>query len=123
MALDTQPLAWFEIPVTDMKRAQPFYEAVLEVSLHPLDLGENFKMALFPAADHRSGALMQANSYQPSYQGPLIYLGVDDIDATLERVVELGGKLMNNKMSIGERGFVGHFEDCEGNRIGLHSRT
>ncbi|WP_108125746.1 VOC family protein [Saccharospirillum mangrovi] len=123
MALDAQPVAWFEIPVSDMNRARAFYEAVLEVSLQPLDLGENFKMALFPASDHRAGALMQANSYEPSYQGPLIYLGVDDIDATLDRAAQHGGKVINAKMSIGERGFVGHFEDCEGNRIGLHSLT
>lgn len=122
MALDPHPLAWFEIPVSDMARARQFYEQVLETSLQPLDLGENFKMALFPSDDHRSGALMQANSYQPSYQGALVYLGVDDIDATLARVERLGGKVINARMSIGERGFVGHFEDSEGNRIGVHSR-
>jgi predicted enzyme related to lactoylglutathione lyase len=25
------------------------------------------------------------------------------------------------KTSIGQHGFVGHFEDCEGNRVALHS--
>lgn len=122
MALDSHPVAWFEIPVADMERASQFYQGVLDITLEPLDLGENFKMALFPAADHRAGALMQAHSYTPAYQGTLIYLGVDDITATLDRVEQLGGQVINAKMSIGERGFVGHFEDSEGNRIGLRSR-
>lgn len=122
MALDAHPLAWFEIPVTDMDRARAFYQRVFEIELQPLELGDSVRMALFPAADHRAGALMQADSYQPAYQGPLIYLGVDDIDDTLTRVAQSSGRVINPRMSIGERGFVGHFEDCEGNRIGLHSR-
>jgi predicted enzyme related to lactoylglutathione lyase len=32
-----------------------------------------------------------------------------------------GGKIIIPKMAIGEYGFIGHFEDTEGNRIGLHS--
>lgn len=122
MALNSQPIAWFEIPVTDMDRARTFYEAVLETTLQPLDLGEAFKMALFPATNQNAGALMLANSYVPSHQGALLYLGVDDIDATLARTELNGGTVINAKMSIGERGFVGHFEDSEGNRVGLHSQ-
>jgi len=121
MALDSQPTAWFEIPVADMARALRFYQGVLETSMETLDLGENFKMTLFPASDYRAGALMQALGYTPSYQGAMIYLAVDDIEATLNRVEQYGGQVINAKMSIGERGFVGHFEDSEGNRVGLHS--
>jgi hypothetical protein len=38
-------------------------------------------------------------------------------------VVERGGMVLNPKMNIGEYGFVGHFEDSEGNRVALHSMT
>ncbi|PTY38286.1 hypothetical protein BGP77_13365 [Saccharospirillum sp. MSK14-1] len=120
--MDAHPIAWFEIPVTDMARACRFYERIFDTRLQPLDLGDNFKMALFPASDHRAGALMQAPSYTPSYQGAMVYFGVDDIRATLDCVEQQGGLVINAQMSIGERGFVGHFEDSEGNRIGLHSR-
>ena len=34
-----------------------------------------------------------------------------------------GGKTFNEKMSIGEHGFVAHFEDSEGNCVALHSMT
>ena len=34
---------------------------------------------------------------------------------------ENGGKTLNPQKSIGEHGFVAHFEDCEGNRIAIHS--
>jgi len=47
---------------------------------------------------------------------------VEDIEETLKKVDEKGGRILNPKKSIGEYGFVAHFEDCEGNRIALHSR-
>ncbi|MGD8593051.1 MAG: hypothetical protein PVF82_09490 [Gammaproteobacteria bacterium] len=48
---------------------------------------------------------------------------VPDIEATLKRVTANGGKIINVKTSIGEYGFVGHFEDSEGNRVALHCVT
>ena len=39
----------------------------------------------------------------------------------LENVKNNSGEVINPKTSIGEYGFVGHFVDSEGNRIGLHS--
>jgi hypothetical protein len=51
----------------------------------------------------------------------MVYFGVEDIDGTLKKVKNSGGKILNPKIGIGEYGFVGHFEDSEGNRVGLHS--
>lgn len=67
--------------------------------------------------------LIQQESYVPSYEGSLVYLSVDDVTAALDRVRSAGGKVITEKMSIGEYGFVGHFEDTEGNRVGLHSNA
>lgn len=119
------PVNWFEIPVSDMDRAKAFYEAVLEVELRLNDLGE-LKMAWFPMDPNGSGAtgtLMLANEYVPSYEGTMVYFSVTDIEATLARVEAHGGKTVNGKQSIGEFGFVGHFEDSEGNRVALHATT
>lgn len=114
---------WFEIPVTDLERAKAFYEHVLQedMSLQQMD---EFKMAFFKMEEGKygsTGTLCLAESYVPSHQGTMVYLGVTDIDGTLKRVEENGGSVLNPKMSIGEHGFVAHFEDSEGNRVGLHS--
>ncbi len=119
------PVNWFEIPVRDIARAQAFYERVLQTTLSLHDMGA-FKMAWFtgsPAGLGATGTLMQSESYVPSQQGSLVYFSVPDIDATLARVQLHGGRVLNPKMSIGEHGFVAHFEDCEGNRVALHSMT
>ncbi|MBI40367.1 MAG: glyoxalase [Leptospiraceae bacterium] len=112
---------WFEIPVLDLEQAKLFYEHILQEQLSLHELGP-LRMAWFPMEEGKpgsTGTLVQAQTYEPSYSGTLVYLSVDDIDATLQRVEEKGGKILNQKTSIGDHGFVGHFEDCEGNRIGL----
>src|SRR5690606_25129151 len=50
------------------------------------------------------------------HQRPVVYLSVDDIEPALERVGRHGGRVLSPKKSIGEFGFVAHFEDSEGNR-------
>lgn len=114
---------WFEIPVSDMDRAKKFYENVLGIQLTLVPLGE-LTMAWFPwvqGASGSAGALVKAKSYVPSHAGSMVYFSVDDIESTLTRVEMYGGEILNPRTGIGEHGFVGHFEDCEGNRVALHS--
>jgi len=124
MAAQMNPVNWFEIPVNDFDRAKDFYEYVFGYELIVNDLGE-LKMAWFPMqqdAPGATGSLVKSNEYTPSHAGALVYFSVEDIEETLKKVDEKGGKILNPKKSIGEYGFVAHFEDCEGNRIALHSR-
>ena len=124
MSNQLNPVNWFEIPVTDLDRSKKFYEYVFGVELTLNDMG-NLKMAWFPWAEGGEGAagsLIKAESYVPSYSGTMVYFSVEDIESTLKRAEEKGGKIITSKMSIGEFGFVAHFEDSEGNRLGLHSQ-
>jgi len=43
-------ISWFEIPATDLERAQKFYETVFGISMIPMDM-ENIRMRLFPLDD------------------------------------------------------------------------
>jgi len=117
------PATWFEIPAKDLQRAKAFYEYVFDFEMTVHFMGP-LKMAWFPGAQGQVGAtgsLMENPNYKPSHEGSLIYFAVRDIEATLQKVREKDGKILNPKMSIGEHGFVGHFEDCEGNRVALHA--
>jgi hypothetical protein len=44
---------------------------------------------------------------------------VDDIDAALIKIEQLGGKTVQKKMPVGDTGFAAYFKDTEGNVIGL----
>lgn len=118
-------VTWFEIPCNDIKRATNFYEAVFDTKLIPLDLGGP-QMAMFPGDENSIGAtgsLMQYDSYVPSHDGTLVYLNCDDCSSELSRVQAAGGKLLKEKTQISpEHGYMGVFEDSEGNRIAVHSR-
>jgi len=114
---------WFEIPVADIHRAKKFYENVFGHELALMEMGPS-QWAMFPmeqGAANAPGALIKAEGYVPSQNGSLVYFSVEDIDNTLAKVIENGGSILNPKTSIGENGFFAHLNDCEGNKVALHS--
>ncbi len=120
-------ISWFEIPATDLGRAQKFYETIFGIELNPLDM-ENIKMRMFPLDDMMTqvgGALVDSGGFhKPSAtDGPLIYLnGNPDVQNVLDKVEAAGGKIFMPKTQISpEYGYMAVFIDTEGNRIGLHS--
>ncbi len=120
-AVKTNIAHWFEISVKDLDRAGRFYEKVFDVKLTL-----EGHVAFFPYTKEGPGAagsLTMFESYEPSHSGTLVYFSVDDIDEILRRVNANGGKTLLPKTRIGISGFgfIAHFEDCEGNRVGLHS--
>ncbi len=120
---------WFEIPVSDMKRAKEFYEKVFDIEIQVHQLGETlmgwFPFAKDPEARGASGSLVQNQEfYKPSSDGVLIYFSSAGIDAELGRVEAAGGQVLRGKTQISpEVGYMGLFLDSEGNRIALHSRA
>lgn len=120
----TNPVGWFEIPVTDMDRAKNFYEKLLNITLKRQDIPE-YQMTWFPMQDGNgaSGALMKGPGYDVGSQGPVIYFTCLDIEGTLVRVPSLGGKVILPKKSIGQYGYIGWLTDSEGNTVALHSRV
>ena len=122
MTSHANPVNWFEIPVSDIARAKAFYENILDVQLTDAEMGPN-KMAWFPmemGATGAAGTLILGEGYTPSHSGSLVYLHVDQIDPTLEKIAAAGGKTIMPQVDIGEHGSIAHFEDSEGNRVALH---
>lgn len=116
-------VAYCEIPVLDMERATRFYSTVLGVDFTRQMIDGN-EMALFPFgknATGASGALAKGEIYKPSTTGTLVYLRTKSIDMVLSKAVEMGGKVLYPKTSVGENSFVAEFLDLEGNRIALIS--
>lgn len=123
----TNAISWFEIPATDLNRAQKFYETIFETNLIPLD-APNIKMRMFPIQDMMTGvggAIVDSGGFhKPSLtDGPLIYLNANpDVQNVLDRVEKAGGKILVPKTQISpEYGYMAVIADTEGNRIALHS--
>ena len=121
MIKKSNPVVYFEIPVTDMERAIKFYKAVFHFDFDKETIDKN-EMALFPFSDDYSGisgALAKGEIYKPTKDGVVIYFKTENIDATLKLASSNGGKILYPKIDNGI-GLVAEFEDSEGNRIALY---
>ncbi len=115
---------WFELPATDLGRAQEFYRSVLNASFKLEDMN-GMQLAIFEAEDGAvSGMLVQGDGYQPSATAAVVYFnGGEDLSPSLAKVEAAGGKILMPKTPIhdGECGYFAIFVDSEGNRVGLYS--
>jgi predicted enzyme related to lactoylglutathione lyase len=116
-------ITWFEIPTTDIGRAQKFYETLLDDKLCEYTGGDPCFM--FPSADGGvGGCIVQRANEKPSPEGTAVYLNVDGkLDATLKRAEKLGTNILVPRTQIpGGFGYFACVQDSEGNHVGLHSR-
>ncbi|MBC6993358.1 VOC family protein [Neolewinella lacunae] len=126
-ATQKNPFTWVEIYVEDMSRAQKFYETVLQIEMIPMQAPGDFgdlHMLSFPwsqGGSNISGALCKTGGMKPGTGGTLVYFTCEDCAVETSRVVDAGGKVLQEKMSLGEHGFCSILMDTEGNTIGFHS--
>ena len=119
-------ITWFEIPTTQLDRAQAFYEAVLGQRMQRENMGDS-EGALFaydPATDGVGGALTMGPTARPvPGSGTLVYLDASpSLDAALERAVAQGGRVALPRQALPPgMGFFAHIHDLDNNRVGLHA--
>ncbi len=119
-------ISWFEIPSSNLTRAENFYETILGITFVKMDL-PNIKMRIFPIDDPMGigGSLCDSGGFHKpsSTEGPLIYLnGNPDVQLILDKVESAGGKVLVPKTQISkEFGYMAVILDTEGNRIAFHS--
>jgi len=115
---------WFEIPATKFERAVKFYQAILDIELVEEDTC-GLTMGLFPHDDKTSvsGAIICGMGFKPSREGSIVYLnGGDNLATALSKVEDAGGEVIIPKTHLGDEiGYIAHFIDTEGNRVGIHS--
>lgn len=121
-------VGWFEIYVDDIDRAVRFYESVFQVKLDALENPEKImpglQMQMFPGDMDKygaTGAICKMEGVKAGGNSTLVYFSCEDCAVESARVDEFGGKLVQEKFSIGEHGWIAIASDSEGNMIGFHS--
>lgn len=112
-------LVWGEIPVTDLEAARLFYGAVMKADLTITDGGPN-KMIMLPTSDPNMGISAHLYPGKPAQGGvgPTVHLLTpDNLEATADRVVESGGKVLSPAIDIPAGSFI-YTLDPDGNSIG-----
>ena len=124
------PVVWFEIYVDDLKRAQKFYEKVLDLKLSEMpmtDMDSNgMEMSAFPMemdGEGAAGALVKMEGIKAGGNSTIVYFGSEDCAKEEGRIKEAGGNVVQSKQSIGDYGFMVLGSDTEGNTFGVHSEA
>jgi uncharacterized protein len=128
MAMEMNPVGWFEIYVKDMNRAKTFYEKVLGLQLSKLpqsgdSLDDMWAFPMNQAASGASGALAKMNDAPVGAGGTIIYFVTEDCGAAASRAKDAGGAIVKDKFSIGQYGNIALASDPDGNIVGFHSMS
>jgi uncharacterized protein len=113
----TGELAFFEIGVEDPERGRAFYEGLFGWSFEPGPSGQGFAIT----APNMPGGMHNRDAGATPY----VFFRVDDIEAALGRVRELGGEVEDMDIEVDEESTArfGRFKLCrddQGSRFGLH---
>lgn len=110
-------LCHWEIPSTNLKRSAEFYRKLFGWKMQ----GWSPDYMLFSVKGGVDGAISKVEKMPKP--GIMVYIAVRDMPASLKKVQQLGGKVVQPKTEIGGgMGFMAFFVDPCGCRIGLWSR-
>lgn len=87
-----------------------------------LSVEESSNYHMFSAEPGPGGAFVEEGGPTQNRPGEVIvYVATDDIEGTLRRVEELGGKTSTPKTEIPQMGWFAIFADPDGRRFGLYT--
>jgi predicted enzyme related to lactoylglutathione lyase len=121
--MSNHPIVHIEIPATDVATTSKFYGDVFgwNIQTDPM-----FNYSMFAAEGGPGGGFVSTGSHEPDgdmmqYRPDrlLVYIGTDDIDASLASIEQHGGKTVLPKTEIPHIGWFAIFTDPTGNHVAL----
>ena len=114
--MSSHPIVWVEIPSADRKESAEFYSGLFGWQID--NSMDEMKYTMFSAGEGPGGGFPEiADGFEPG--DVMILVGTSDIDASLSRAEQLGGKTVVPRTEIPGNGWYAVFEDPTGNNIGL----
>lgn len=113
---------WVKIKTGDIESTANFYESLFGWRVIERDTADGFDVWIFDTGGEprvqnlRRGGIWLRPSGEPL--GIVVYVVVDDVETTLKKVTELGGKVVTPKTPEGSN-FRATFTDSGGNLLGL----
>ena len=106
-----------EIPAVNVEGAGKFYESLFGWKLQHMP---EMNYTMWEDGSGSGGGFPQVSEENPAGQ-VLVYIASDDIDADLQHVEKLGGKVLREKTEIPGMGWFGVFQDPTGNVLALYT--
>jgi predicted enzyme related to lactoylglutathione lyase len=113
---------WVEIRVRDTRRAAAFFKSLFSWEVIRKESADGSDYWIFDTGDKPRAENLNRGALwlrpEPADLGIVVYVVVEDIDAVLRKVADLGGRVVLPKSPQGPA-FKAYFEDPDGNRFGL----
>lgn len=122
------PVVHFEMPSKDKKRTAEFYSKVFGWSMNQLgDEMGSYLLAGTTEIDEKNMVKTPGNinggffdyKDEDGFRQPHIVISVDNLEESMKKVVEGGGKLLGEPMDIPGIGKYISFKDTEDNNVGM----
>ncbi len=117
--MPNHPIAHLELSAKDPAAASEFYSKLFGWKIQH---NEQFNYYIFEGEGGPRGGFVTADEKEHHAGEVVVYIGTDDIDGSLRRVEELGGKVLHPKTEIPGIAWWALFADPTGNRLGLYTR-
>jgi predicted enzyme related to lactoylglutathione lyase len=112
--MSQHPIVHIEIAAKDREAAGKFYSDVFGWKVQQLP---EMNYATFEAEGGPGGGFNPVENNQPT--PVMIYIDTDDIDATMQKIQQLGGKLVRPTDDVPGMGQFAFFSDPSGNVLAL----
>ncbi|HRJ58836.1 MAG TPA: VOC family protein [Anaerolineales bacterium] len=106
-----------EIPAHNVEAAGEFYQSLFGWKIQNVP---EMNYTMYEDGSGSGGGFPLASEENPAGQ-VLVYIASDDIDEDLDKVKELGGKILREKTEIPGMGWFGIFQDPTGNVLALYT--
>lgn len=120
---DRGRIGWIDLTVPDADRIRDFYRAVVGWTASEVDMGGYSDFCVHPAEGKAPVAgichARGANAALPRQW--LVYITVEDLDASIARCVELGGRVLDGPRPYGGPGRFCVIQDPAGAVAALYS--
>lgn len=114
----SHPIVHVEIATNDAKASGEFYRQLFGWKIQS-DEAMNYTM--WQPQSGAGGGFAPIDEQQGVRRhDTLVYVGTDDIEATLAKVEQLGGRVIMGKTEIPNTGWLAIFEDPHGGRMALY---
>jgi predicted enzyme related to lactoylglutathione lyase len=117
--MSKHPVVHVEISATNLGAASKFYADLFGWKIEHIP---EMNYATFEPGEGVGGGFNPVTEENPA-GSVVVYIGTDDIEASLAKAEQLGGKAIVPKTEIPGMGWFGMFLDPIGNKIGLFTAT
>ena len=127
--MKSDPVVHFEMPAKDKKRVAEFYSKVFGWKMQQLgeEMG-SYILAQTAETDEKTMMMKRPGAInggffeykdEELYRVPHLVIAVENLDESIKKVEEAGGKIDTKKMEIQGIGMYVSIKDSEGNIIGM----